>query len=203
MKKKFIGLMAVALMLSAGSASAWNPAPLDRSYVSLEATALGPNYAKVLSESTKNKSLNQAIIQYMGMTAEEATGTKINYNYVDLDGDGKKEAIAVLRGMYTSGTGGDTMIILSDDNGWKADQRLTLARSPIIVTDKIINGKKALITKRTGGGAKTAWVLLAYENGQYQTVNDGKEIRLSDYTGKAYIANDLILDDYLGLDQTL
>lgn len=203
MKKKFIGLMAAALMLSAGSASAWNPAPLDRSYVSLEATALGPNYAKVLSESTKNKSLNQAIIQYMGMTAEEATGTKINYNYVDLDGDGKKEAIAVLRGMYTSGTGGDTMIILSDDNGWKADQRLTLARSPIIVTDKIINGKKALITKRTGGGAKNAWVLLAYENGQYQTVNDGKEIRLSDYTGKAYIANDLILDDYLGLDQTL
>ncbi len=203
MKEKLIGLMAAALLMGAVSASAWTPAPLDRSYVSLEATALGPNYVKVLSESTKNEALNQAVIQYMGMTAEEAADTKINYNYVDLDGDGKKEAIAVLCGMYTSGTGGDTLVILSDNNGWKVDQVLTLARSPVIITDKIIHGMKGIIMKRAGGGAKAAFVLLTAENGKYQSVNDGKEISLSDYKGKAFIADDLILDDYLGLDQTL
>lgn len=161
---------------------------------------------QVMAETEANPELEQAIIDYYEIPEESRETTKYYYNYVDLNGDGTEEILAVVMGPYTSGTGGSSMLWVLPYADMAVNQAFTLINTPIIVTKEAANGQehgaRGLIVQRSGGGAETEFVLLTCGDGVYKEVNDGEVLEsLDDIEGTAIICNDLIADtesgDYL------
>lgn len=138
--------------------------------------------------------IKDAVNSYMKFGEEESKATRYYYNRVDLNDDGQDEAFVVLMGMYTSGSGGSTALIMDmGENQWEVRQELTLIQTPVIISDNIVNGWHEIITYRSGGGAEGAYVVLTATDGQYLSVNDGKAIEsLEGVSGKAIINNDIV-----------
>lgn len=162
-------------------------------YVAAENRFLGPEIFCELSEEAGDTAVKTALIEGLEIPQKELSGTRWYYDYVDL-----------------SGTGGDTLVwLVSDGNGWKVHQTLTLVRSPVIAADLSGNGRKSLIVYRAGGGTRGMWVELdqvQQENDEYlfTTVNDGvKAPDLGTLKGTALFADDMILDQMTGSYKTL
>lgn len=162
-------------------------------YVAAENRFLGPEISCELSEEAGDTAVKTALIEGLEIPQKELSGTRWYYDYVDL-----------------SGTGGDTLVwLVSDGNGWKVHQTLTLVRSPVIAADLSGNGRKSLIVYRAGGGTRGMWVELdqvQQENDEYlfTTVNDGvKASDLGTLKGTALFADDMILDQMTGSYKTL
>ena len=154
---------------------------------------------QVMAETETNPELEQAIIDYYEIPEESWEATKYYYNYVDLNGDGTEEILAVVMGPYTSGTGGSSMLWVLPYADMAVNQSLTLINTPIIVTKDAVNGKefgaKGLIVQRSGGGAEAEFVLLTCSDGFYKEVSDGEVLEsLDDVEGTAIICNDLLAD---------
>lgn len=160
---------------------------------------LPENIQQKMAESKANPALEKAIIDYYKIPKEELAKTKYYYNYVDLNGDGTDEILAVVMGPSTSGTGGDSMLWVLPYADMAVSQAFTLVNTPIIVTKEATNsqefGAKGLIIQRSGGGAQTETVLLTNIDGEYENINDGKVLKtLEDVEGTAIICNNLIED---------
>ena len=154
---------------------------------------------QVKAETEANPELEQAIIDYYEIPEESWEATKYYYNYVDLNGDGTEEILAVVMGPYTSGTGGSSMLWVLSYADMAVNQAFTLINTPIIVTKEATNGQeygtRGLIVQRSGGGAETEFVLLTCNDGVYKEVNDGEVLEsLEDVEGTAIICNDLMAD---------
>lgn len=161
---------------------------------------LPENIQQKMAESKANPALEKAIIDYYKIPKEELAKTKYYYNYVDLNGDGSDEILAVVMGPSTSGTGGDSMLWVLPYADMAVSQAFTLVNTPIIVTKEATNGQefgaKGLIVQRSGGGAQTETVLLTNIDGEYENINDGKVLKtLEDVEGAAIICNNLIEDN--------
>jgi hypothetical protein len=73
--------------------------------------------------------------------------TKFSYAFVDLDGDGKAEAIVHMTGRSWCGTGGCNTYILTPNAGtYKFVGRIPATRPPIRVLDKISHGWHSVTT---------------------------------------------------------
>ena len=154
---------------------------------------------QVMAETEANPELEQAIIDYYEIPEESWEATKYYYNYVDLNGDGTEEILAVVMGPYTSGTGGSSVLWVLPYADMAVNQSLTLINTPIIVTKDAVNGKefgaRGLIVQRSGGGAETEFVLLTCDDGVYKEVNDGEVLESPEgVEGTAIICNDLLTD---------
>lgn len=162
------------------------------------------------SETEPNEQLRQTIIDHYQIPEDAWESTKYYYNYVDLDVDGKEEIIAVVIGSYTSGSGGDSALLLSETDGKLAvEQAFTLVNTPIIIaedgTSGLTSDKKVLILKRSGGGAEAEIVGLSSSDGVYTSVSDAAVIENLDIVkGTAILCNNLIHDmesgNYLTLE---
>lgn len=152
------------------------------------------------SETEPNEQLRQTIVDHYQIPEDAWESTKYYYNYVDLDVDGKEEIIAVVIGSYTSGSGGDSALLLSETDGKLAvEQAFTLVSTPIIIaedgTSGLTSDKKVLILKRTGGGAEAEIVGLSSSDGVYTSVSDAEVIENPDMVkGTAILCNNLIYD---------
>jgi len=124
-------------------------------------------------ETKPDAKLAQVIAAYYQIPQEDLADNSYAYQYVDLNGDGTQEILAVTAGSYTSGTGGDSMLWILPNADWAVSQAFTLVRTPILVTDALTNGAKQLIVQRSGGGAPTEVVALSCSDGQYANVGDG------------------------------
>ena len=72
---------------------------------------------------------------------------------VDLDGDGKKEAIVYLVGRTWCGSGGcPTLVLVRNGVGWKLLQYITITRPPIRVLSSTSHGWHDLSVWVQGGG---------------------------------------------------
>ncbi|WP_300693107.1 hypothetical protein [uncultured Oscillibacter sp.] len=165
---------------------------------------------QVMAETEANPELEQAIIDYYEIPEESWGTTKYYYNYVDLNGDGKEEILAVVMGPYTSGSGGSSLLWVLPHADMAVNQAFTLINTPIIVTKEATNGQefgaKGLIVQRSGGGGETEFVLLTCSDGIYKGAGDGEVLdSLDGVEGTAIICNDLIADmengDYLTLEK--
>lgn len=162
------------------------------------------------SETEPNEQLSQTIIDHYQIPEDAWESTKYYYNYVNLDGDGKEEIIAVVMGSYTSGSGGDSALLLSETDGRLViEQAFTLVSTPIIIaedgTSGLTSDKKVLILKRVGGGAEAEIVGLSSSDGVYTNVSDAVVIENLDMVkGTAILCNNLIHDmesgNYLTLE---
>ena len=160
-----------------------------------------------LSETTVNPRVASAISTYYQMTPEQLAKTRYFYNYVDLDGDGHNEILALAVGPATSGTGGSSMLWLDPENNMKVLQAFTLVHAPILIEDSMTNGHKNLVLRRYGGGAKDEIVRLEYIGGRYQTVNEGQPVAtaasLKDLKGVAILCDDMSFDKGNGISMRL
>lgn len=150
----------------------------------------------VSSEKEKNEALEKLIIEEFEIPEDMLENTRYYYNYVDLNNDGKEEIFVVVMGMYTSGTGGDSaLIVYPVEDKLYVNQRFTLIQEPIIISDTMTNGAKEIIVYRAGGGAEGEFVALTCQDGEYDSVNDGIVIDdISNVKGRAIIANDILKD---------
>lgn len=149
-----------------------------------------------LSEDKENTELAKAIIDKLDLDQEAAKETRYYYNYVDLNDDGVKEIFVELVGSYTSGSGGDTAIIFTDNNGKLEEvEEFTLIHNPVIISDEKTNGWKNIIVPKSGGGAKQEYVALKYNGKNYSNVNESNTIdSIDNISGIAIISNDMAKD---------
>ncbi len=152
------------------------------------------------AETKPLKELRDLIIEDMEVPEDYYDTTHYFYNYIDLNDDGKNEIFVMVTGPYTSGTGGSSALLISENGGkLHITQEFTLVNEPIIVSDKSENGYHDLIIPYFGNH-KTQYSVLKYTNGAYKNVPDGEMIdRLDGITGKAIIANDLLNEVQAGI----
>ncbi len=92
--------------------------------------------------------------------------------FVDLDGDGKKEAIVYLMNDAYCGSGGcRTLILKREGVSWKIIENITITRPPIRVLSSTSHGWHDISVRVQGGG-----------------IQPGYEARLS-FNGKSYPGN--------------
>ncbi len=158
-----------------------------------------------IAEVEKYPALENLIISHYDIPEDFYDTTRYYYNYVDFNNDGTDEIFVVAMGMYTSGSGGSSALIVSKDNdALTVDQNFTLINTPVIISDSEINDTKDIIVMRSGGGADSAYVKLTAANSRYNTVNDAEVIEsLNDVTGTAIISNDIVADIENGTALTL
>jgi|GEM_PF-6629143 len=186
---------------SSGAASSQTPLPTDPAAGHEVTYSFLPTYKgdiKTLpSETTADTELAAIIRDYYDIPAETGDGsvpTRYYYNSIDLNGDGTDEVFADVMGTYTSGTGGDSALLLQRDSGGKLTvlQSFTLVNIPVIVSDHATNGWKDLIVPYTGGGAESTYTRLTFSGGKYANVPDGTPIpSLDGVTGTSILYTDV------------
>ncbi|WP_349945119.1 hypothetical protein ABFV83_15600 [Lacrimispora sp. BS-2] len=152
------------------------------------------------AESKPLKELRDLIIEDMEVPEEYYETTNYFYNYIDLNDDGKDEIFVMVTGPYTSGSGGSSALLLSENGGkLHVVQEFTLINEPIIVSDKLENGYHELIVPYYYEN-KAQYSVLKFNNGAYSNVPDGEIINsLEGVKGKAIIANDRINEVQAGI----
>jgi hypothetical protein len=92
--------------------------------------------------------------------------------FVDLNGDGKEEAIVYLEGRWWSGSGGcNTLVLAHKDSSYKFIAKITITRPPIRVLNITSYGWHSIAVWVQGGG-----------------INPGYEAELR-FNGKTYPSN--------------
>ena len=157
-----------------------------------------------LAQTEHLPELAAVIGEAYGIPEEEWSGTRYYYDTVDLNDDGTDEILAVAVGMYTSGSGGDSAVLVQPAAGMSVKQQFTLVRMPILVSDQTTNGAHDLIFLRGGGGSEPALVRLTCTDGVYSNPADAEVLEnLDGVTGKAILCNDLMADLDSGTALTL
>lgn len=177
--KKLIYAALLAFLLPSGISGA----------ASLYTEPLPAHVTPLAGEKKRIPALEETIAREFTLEPQELFETSYAYFYLDTDNDGNPEILSLVKGPATSGTGGDTLLVISPEDNYSVRQRLTLAHAPVLVTYR--NGSPSLITERYGGGAVPSWVKLENSNGTFDTVNDGKEISIENMGGVAYFADSL------------
>lgn len=125
------------------------------------------NVEFIKSEICPDPKIAEIVYNYFYKENEELNG-KYLYNYIDLNGDGKDEAFVFLFGPDFSGTGGNTGLILQEnDCEYSIIQKFTLVRNPIIISDDKTNDWNDIIMKVSGGGIPTSYNILKHDGKQY------------------------------------
>jgi hypothetical protein len=120
------------------------------------------------------------------------------YNLVDLNGDGKQEAVAYI--LSCCGSGGCNMLILQPKGaGYRLVTQMTVTQSPVVISKNKTNGWSDLIEYAEGGGMPLTYVVLRFNGRSYPTnptvapaLPKGKVIE-----GTAIIADDIHPDSGL------
>ncbi len=144
-----------------------------------------------------DEDLRQAIVTAADIPQDYWAKTRCYYNYVDLNDDGRREALAVLIGPYTSGSGGNMAVLLTEQKeGWQLQQLMTLIHTPVLVGESKTNGYRDLYVVRAGGGTEVEVVQLSYgKDGSYTMVSKAPVVKLSQQMmGTLLMDNDLAKD---------
>lgn len=149
----------------------------------------------IMAEKAPNAKLEKLIIDEFDIPDEYLKETRYYYNYVDLNNDGTEEIFAVVMGMYTSGTGGSSALLVNqDEKDLQVGQVFNLVHTPVIISNELTNGHRDIIAEYYGGGAnpEERYRVLKYKDGIYPDVQDGTVIKsIDDVKGTAIICNDI------------
>jgi hypothetical protein len=98
----------------------------------------------------------QGYVSERGAADDETT--LYSYAFVDLNGDGKDEAIVHLTGSWWCGTGGCTTLILAaQGSSYKVVTRITITRPPIRVLKDASNGWRSIAVWVVGGSSEPGY----------------------------------------------
>lgn len=120
------------------------------------------------------------------------------YSLIDLNGDGKAEAIVYPLGPYFCGSGGCTLMIFQPvKSGYRLIGQLPVSRSPVIVTNQKTNGWQDLIRPTAGGGLPLNYSYLRYRQGEY--VETDEVPKNTAVSGKAVLGDEMAIGQGLML----
>jgi len=91
--------------------------------------------------SVRDEHLRKFLQSYLGAPTEETKATRYSAAYVDLRGDGKREAIVYVTGAAWCGTGGCTMLVIASERAsYNVVAKIPAVRPPIAVLAEKSNG---------------------------------------------------------------
>lgn len=128
---------------------------------------------RVQSEKSRDDRLERAIMTTLGESAAQAdTPVHYYYNRVDLNGDGKPEALVYLFGPVVCGTGGCSAYVFQLEGArYKLISELSPARNPIVVSSSKTRGWKDLLVPVAGGGVQSEYYAILQFNGRQYPSN--------------------------------
>lgn len=121
---------------------------------------------KIEYSKSRDKQIEKALQRW----AEDDNSNDIRYHYnkVDLNGDGKLDAIVFASGNFVCGSGGCVMLIFKNINEeFKLITEMSVSRPPLIVLSTLTKGWKDLAMFISGGGAKPFWAVLKFNGHSY------------------------------------
>ncbi|HZI19942.1 MAG TPA: hypothetical protein VEY09_15265 [Pyrinomonadaceae bacterium] len=102
---------------------------------------------RVRPEASSDAALESAIRSALGGGGEGGgEPTRYNYNRVDLDGDGRPEALVYVYGPAWCGSAGCTLLVFKrEGGGYRLVSHVSGAENPVVVSDRRTNGWRDLI----------------------------------------------------------
>jgi hypothetical protein len=121
---------------------------------------------KVRPEKNRDRLLENAIIQTLGVETERVT---YYYDRLDLNRDGKPEVLVYVSGQSVCGSGGCSLLVFTTGNGaYKLVSQIALASTPVIVSSHVSNGWNDLLLFVAGGGIQPGYyAVLPFSGGKY------------------------------------
>lgn len=142
---------------------------------------------------TKKNIMIENIVKETFFSESENPEYSYTYNYTNLNDDEYEDIIVLLGGMEFAGSGGSTVLILKGEaeENFSLINKVTLARTPILVTNTVSNGYKDLMFVVYGGGSETLHNMLRYDGLEYP-LNPSVQLQAESgriFEGEAIIAN--------------
>ncbi len=200
--KKGLNLWLSVLMVSVLSLSPMEGSAqsgLQRLPAGRGADTSGVRYER--SETTRDAQLERAIRRAVSRSDSAPAGEsegRYFYNLVDLNGDGRPEALVYLLGQQFCGTGGCNLLVFQPgSDGYRLLAEISPVNNPIIVSRQRTRGWNDLILYVAGGGiTRGYYVRLSFSGRRYPanpTVLPALR-RGTRITGAAYIADEVSPD---------
>ena len=115
---------------------------------------------------TPDKVLEKAVGKWKDAEADDEV--RYHFNKVDLNGDGKLDAVVFASGDSICGTGGCRMLIFkSAGNDFELVTDMAVSRPPLVVLSTKTKGWNDLVLFVSGGGAKPYYSLLKFDGKSY------------------------------------
>lgn len=148
------------------------------------------------SESTEYPELAAFLAAHYQIPEEYLQETRYYYNYLDLNEDGTDEIVALTIGETTSSSEGECVLVLSkNEESFDILGDFRNARTPVIVSDEMINGWHELIYQVYGGGQDMGYVRHTYrEDTGYQSGEEDFMEETEGILGIKVLSNNLIDD---------
>lgn len=146
----------------------------------------------VKPERVRNQRLESAIVRAFAEDRDPSRGEICYYyNFVDLNGDGKPEALVYLFGPSICGTGGCLAEVYSSGKRrFELVSDIELARNPIIVSQHATRGWRDLIMFTFGGSTEPGYYAVLRFNGRRYAVSASLGSRSRRVRGTAYLAGE-------------
>jgi hypothetical protein len=113
------------------------------------------------------------------------------YNHVDLNDDGRPEALVWLHSPFVGGTSGyRAQIYLRTNRDYRLLCQIEPIWNPIVVTRRRTNGWRTLVTKVVGGGIQPGyWTEIRFDGDLYGGGWSGAKVSRTRVRGTAYVAD--------------
>ena len=103
-----------------------------------------------LAETNAHEGVERAIAEYCGVSETDYSGVRYYYNYVDLNGDGKNEILALVLGQQVSGINGNVLLWMDDDDASamtkdSVKQAFRQVGAPVYISNHMTGGYRDLI----------------------------------------------------------
>lgn len=120
----------------------------------------------VLPAETPDAALNAFLRNYLGQLQPDEVPT-FQRAFVDLNGDGKNEAIVYFTDRWSCGSGGCNMLILTPNrNSYRLVTRTTITQLPVRLLTTTTNGWRDLSVGVRGGGISPGYEARLRFNGR-------------------------------------
>jgi len=150
----------------------------------------------VTPETARDKQLEEAIGHEVGND-----GYRYSYNHVSLSGGRTDAALVYLSTPDDCGSGGCILLVFEKEGeGYRLVSRITLIRTPVVVSSHVTNGRKDLIVFVSGGGTQPGYdAVLAFDGYKYPenpTVSPAVPLKKS-VRGVAYLSGEIRPDSVI------
>lgn len=115
------------------------------------AVEIPSNFRGELAETGAHGELERAIAQYFNISEKDYANVRYYYNYVDLNGDGKNEILALALGQKVAGLDGNALLWLQEaDGSCSVRQAFRQVGVPVYVSNHMTGGYRDLILTDRG-----------------------------------------------------
>ena len=121
---------------------------------------------KVAYLKIRNQSLEKALHKWNENAPDD--DLRYHYNTVDLNGDGKLDAIVLVSGQSVCGTGGcEVLIFKNDGEDYSLITEMSVSHAPVFVGATRTKGWNDLVMEVYGGGLKPYFASLKFDGQTY------------------------------------